>query len=410
MSTELHSDSTPDTASPQESEYLAAKSNLRKSSRPNGSLQTVRIVVLILVTLGVFIGARGWHLLQQTSDQQEALAGLFLKELQQDTLSLVRQITLSTTTDSQRQQLVSIREQFFAGQSLLDHQPESQNLKDILRALDLMLRRDSPAQAIPILEQLDRPETPSATESMTLVLLGIAHYLKDGQEQGGQAYSPVAESYFERAAALPNAMGLASNGLAVQAALKAFHHLGQGETDTALKLLRKAEQGFAKASDIDGTTISSYRYFNNVTYIRETLLAKLLDGNLDETKLLSHYNEPSVERFIESTDQTLDQANRLARGGSGSQEKAAAECLSITGEFFERRGQLDEARRRYDLSKKMYLAATDKGLLEGLGPDEILRSLQRGRLLRAVVATEGTLDELLARATASQNTESPDTK
>ncbi|MCH9649814.1 MAG: hypothetical protein K0U98_16370 [Deltaproteobacteria bacterium] len=399
MVTNANPDSAADFPPNRKAESEAVDLNQRRCFHAGERQRSSQPIALVLVALGVLLGACSSPTHPPISDHHSAVAGLFVKEIEQDTLSLVRQITLSTTTDSQRQQLVSIQEQFFAGKSLLDRQPGSKSLNNLLRALDLLLLQNSPALAIPILEEVESSQAPPATESMTLVLLGIAHYLKDGQEQGGQAYSPVAESYFQRAQDHPFELGLASNGLAVQAALKAFQHLGKGETDAALGLLRKAEQGFAKASDIDGTTISSYRYFNNVTYIRETLLARFLDGSLEETKLLAHYNEPSVESFIESTDQTLDQANRLARGGAGSQEKAAAECLSITGEYFERQGQLDEANRRYSLSKKMYLAAIDKGLLEGLERDEIMRSLQRGRLLRAIVATEGTLDELLARAT-----------
>jgi tetratricopeptide (TPR) repeat protein len=371
----------------------------RQKTRLEMFFRVFGTIISMLFALGVFnvVTDRGPR--KAIVVQQEALAELLLLEVEQDISEFIRSLTLSSVTDSMRQNLYAIRDRFESSRTLMENQPEFSRIDDILNAIIQTFLKNQPDEAINILNKLELSEKSAKMETLTLVMLGVAHHLKADQTHSRQSYSRKSKEYFDRATKLPIKVGLAYNGLAVQMTLKGLGHMERREVDKALTLFVEAERLFAAASDIDGTLVSYYKYLNNTTYIRATLLGSYLDGLIDQTSLSDHFRiGAEFAQFIDDIDQGYTQAERFSHGSSGA-PGTAAECLSITGEYFGSIGNNGEANRRFELSKRKYLEAIDKDLFRGYERGAIERRLDSNRLLRVMLCRNDNRDEIIKHAT-----------
>ncbi len=369
----------------------------RQKARLDTAFWAFGFILPLLLALGAFNTYRDLGPHRQVDKQQSVLADLFLGELEQDIVALIRELTLSSITKPQQQRIVRISDHFESSNDLLKRQPRYAESETTLSALTLILIEDNPGDAITLLEELDRSSTSVTTESMTLVLLGLAYHIKKAQDEGTESYSRKAELFFERATQASFKIGLAFNGLAVQRALKAFDRLERNEIDESLLLLREATRHFAAASATDGTLVAYYKYLNNTTYIKAKLLAFFLDGDIDELRLAAYFSLDTLGTLVKQIDSGFEQAETFSRGNAGA-PFTSAECLSITGEYYAGIGRAPEANRRFNLSKRKHLEAIDKDLYRGRDRKQIEKSMRKKRLLEAMLAKDTNFDDLLSYA------------
>lgn len=378
-----------------ETHHLAENQKMRLDL----TLRYFGIIITILFALGVFNTVRDWAPQQKIYTHQKILAKLFISEIEEDIVNLARELTLSSITESQRNRLTIIKSRFTEATELIQGEHDYPIINKLLEALEKIVIENKPGDAISSLIEIEQLRKSAIIESLTLVLLGVAHHYEKEDKEGKQSYSLNAEKYFSRAVELPNKIGLAYNGLAVQKSLRAFNELiPQEKIDEALGLLEDAEKYFRSASDLDGTLVSYYKNLNNTTFIKAVLLGFYLDGAIDLRKILSYSNAGSIENFINQIDEGWEEVERFAHGSSGA-PTTAAECLSIIAEYYKKNGRIREAELRLQQSKDKYIMAIKRGLYWREDRDQIEKSLNNNRLLQLMLKTNNNFTEILSLAT-----------